>query len=214
MSDVEDASELKTERDCLHWLANRASVPGVLEFVTQDGAGYLLTEALPGTSAAEAPARLWPRITEQLARQLRQLHSLDPEECPFDRTLDPVVRRAGARAASGYVDESDFDSERLGCNAMELFDSLCRERPQSEDVVVTHGDACLPNVIFDNGSFSGFVDCGRCGRADRYQDLALAHRSIEVNFGTGAAEGFLRAYGLEPVDTKKLSYYRLLDEFF
>jgi aminoglycoside 3'-phosphotransferase-2 len=97
---------------------------------------------------------------------------------------------------------------------MELLDSLYREHPGSEDIVVTHGDPCLPNVIFDNGSFSGFVDCGRCGRADRYQDLALAHRSIESNFGIRLAESFLRAYGLEPVDTMKLSYYRLLDEFF
>lgn len=69
-------------------------------------------------------------------------------------------------------------------------------------------------MIFHQGSFSGFVDCGRCGRADRHQDLALAHRSIESNFGSSSAEDFLKEYGLEHVDPKKLSYYRLLDEFF
>ena len=146
--------------------------------------------------------------------QLRQLHSLDARECPFDRTLDKVLSLASARARSGQVDESAFDAERLGCSAMELLAALCRERPQSEDLVVTHGDVCLPNVIFHNGSFSGFVDCGRCGRADRYQDLALAHRSIESKFGSSHAENFLGAYGLQQVDRRKLSYYRLLDEFF
>ncbi|MGH8496544.1 MAG: APH(3') family aminoglycoside O-phosphotransferase [Gammaproteobacteria bacterium] len=189
-------------------------MPRVLEFGIEGELAYLLTEALPGSSAVEAPPGLWPRISAQVAFRLRRLHSLEAEECPFDRTLDRVAPLAATRASSGQVDESDFDPDRLGCNAMELLDSLYRERPQSEDVVVTHGDACLPNTIFHNGSFSGFIDCGRCGRADRYQDLALAHRSIESNFGSSLAEDFLRAYGLKHVDTRKLSYYRLLDEFF
>lgn len=112
------------------------------------------------------------------------------------------------------MDETDFDPERIGRTATQVLDSLYQERPQTEDIVVTHGDACLPNAIFNNDDFSGFVDCGRCGCADRYQDLALAHRSIERNFGSSLAEDFLRAYGLGNVDKKRLSYYRLLDEFF
>jgi aminoglycoside 3'-phosphotransferase-2 len=214
VSTVEDAPELKTECDCLNWLTRRASVPRVLEFDIEGESAYLLTEALPGCNAMGASPDFWSRISVQVASQLRRLHSLDAEQCPFDRTLDRVVSLAATRAASGQVDESDFDAERLGCSAMELLDSLYRERPNFEDIVVTHGDPCLANMIFDNGSFSGFVDCGRCGGADRHQDLALAHRSIEGNFGSSVAEDFLRAYGLDRVDTEKLSYYRLLDEFF
>lgn len=211
---VDDAEELRTECDRLQWLATRASVPRVLEFRIEGSSAYLLTEALPGSDAVGASRSLWSWISAEVATQLRRLHSLDAEECPFDRMLDRVIPLAATRAASGLVDESDFDAERGGCSAMELLDSLYRERPGFEDIVVTHGDPCLPNIIFDDDSFSGFVDCGRSGRADRYQDLALAHRSIERNFGRSLAEDFLRAYGLERVDTKKLSYYRLLDEFF
>lgn len=214
VSSGDDAWELKVEHDCLNWLASRTAVPKVLEFGNQEGLAFLLTEALPGTNAAEAPERLWLRISQRLALHLHQLHSLDPEECPFDRNLDRVIPIAAKRAAAGHVDESDFDPERTGSTALELLDSLYRERPQSEEIVVAHGDACLPNAIFKSNSFSAFVDCGRCGRADRHQDLALAHRSIESNFGHRLAEGFLNAYGLEYIDTRKLSYYRLLDEFF
>lgn len=214
VSTADDACDLEAERDRLAWLANRTFVPKVLEFGKAEGFAFLLTEALPGANAAEAPARLWSRLVEQVARQLRQLHSLHPDDCPFDRTLDRVILLAGQRAETGLVDDSDFDPEHTGRSAMELLTSLHHRRPQSEDIVVTHGDACLPNLIFENGNFSGFVDCRRCGRADRYQDLALAHRRIESNFGGSLAEDFLSAYGLEHVDSRRLSYYRLLDEFF
>jgi aminoglycoside 3'-phosphotransferase-2 len=214
VSTLGDAAELAAECDCLGWLASRTSVPTVLKFVTNDEAAFLLTVGLAGNNAAEAPRHFWSPITEQLALQLRQLHSLDPAECPFDRTLDRVIPLAAKRAAAGQLDESDFDSERASRSASDLVDSLYRERPQSEDIVIVHGDACLPNAIFDQDKFSGFVDCGRCGRADRYKDLALAYRSIKSNFGRSLAENFLAAYGLDDVDPRKLSYYQLLDEFF
>ena len=36
----------------------------------------------------------------------------------------------------------------------------------------------------------GFVDCGHCGKADRYLDLAIAAQEIEDNFGTQRSEDF------------------------
>jgi aminoglycoside 3'-phosphotransferase-2 len=209
-----DAAELKTEHDRLRWLAGRASVPPVLGFAVEPDRAYLLTEGLPGMNAAEVPARLRPQVTIQFAVALRKLHSIDPGECPFDRTLHQVLPAARARALAGRVDESDFDAERLGQTAIQLLGPLVEERPGFEDLVVTHGDACLPNAIFDDGSFSGFVDCGRCGRADRYQDLALAARSIRRNFGPHFATEFFDAYGMDRVDADRISYYQLVDEFF
>jgi aminoglycoside phosphotransferase len=61
--------------------------------------------------------------------------------------------------------------------------------------------------------FTGFVDCGRLGVSDRWQDLALCTRSLEFNFGASHADAFLRAYGVK-LNPAKQSWYRLLDEFF
>ena len=209
-----DAAELIAEHDRLRWLAGRVRVPRVVGFAVDASHAFLLTEGLPGINAAEVPARLRPEVTVQFAVELRKLHSVDPSECPFDRTLEQMLPAARGRAMAGRVDEADFDVERLGYTAIELLGPLYRERPEFEDIVVTHGDACLPNAIFDDGTFGGFVDCGRCGRADRYQDLTLAARSIGSNFGGHFAAEFFDAYGIDSVDADKVSYYQLLDEFF
>jgi aminoglycoside 3'-phosphotransferase-2 len=209
-----DAAELIAEYDRLRWLAGRVPVPRVAGFAVDANPAYLLTEGLPGINAADVPARLRPQVTMKFAVELRKLHSIDPGQCPFDRTLEQVLPAARARAMAGRVDEADFDVERLGYTPTELLGPLYQRRPEFEDIVVTHGDACLPNAIFDDGSFRGFVDCGRCGRADRYQDLALAARSINSNFGGNFAAEFFGAYGIDSVDAEKVSYYQLVDEFF
>ncbi|EEQ96518.1 Aminoglycoside 3'-phosphotransferase [Brucella intermedia LMG 3301] len=95
-----------------------------------------------------------------------------------------------------------------------VFEELLRLKPQSEDIVVTHGDACLPNFIADKDAFTGFIDCGRLGLADRHQDLALACWSIRYNLGEEWVAPFLATYGGPAIEEAKISYYRLLDEFF
>jgi len=56
---------------------------------------------------------------------------------------------------------------------------------------------------------------GRGGVADRYQDIALAVRSIRHNLKSEKfVELFLDAYGLKNVDFSKIDYYILLDELF
>jgi aminoglycoside 3'-phosphotransferase-2 len=183
-------------------------------FAVDGNRAYLLTEGLSGTNAAEAPGRLQSQVVARFAVELRRLHSIDPGACPIDRTLERVLSTERARAMAGRVDEADFDAGRLGGTAIELLGPLYQGRPQWEEIVVTHGDACLSNAVFDGRTFSGFVDCGRCGRADRYQDLALAVRSIHSSFGGRFAAAFFDAYGIDSVDAEKVSYSQLVDEFF
>jgi aminoglycoside 3'-phosphotransferase II len=79
---------------------------------------------------------------------------------------------------------------------------------------VTHGDASLPNFLADASGFTGFVDCGRIGVADRYQDLALTCWSLNHNGFGSQIPDFLAAYGIDRPDEQKLRWYKRLDEFF
>ncbi len=190
---------VESEAPRLSWLREQGfPAPEVLDV----GAGWILMAELPGRSAAESwSPDMRPRVIDALADVAVSLHAVDAGGCPFDRSL--VVALAEAEAASGPVDVA----------------ALRDTAPAGEDIVVTHGDLCVPNVLFDpqTARVTGIVDVGRLGRADRYVDLAIATRSIgdvglNPQYGPRAAERFLRRYGVRP-DPEKVAFYRLLDEF-
>ncbi|WP_420960197.1 APH(3')-II family aminoglycoside O-phosphotransferase [Brucella sp. IR073] len=216
---IEPAStvgELPGEAARLEWLrAQGLPCPQVIEFEIQPERSLLLMTRLAGTDLATSMGGLAPdRIVQLLADALKSLHAIDPAACPFDHRLDNRIEDARARMEAGEVDEEDFDEEREGRTPQSVLEELLRLRPESEELIVTHGDACLPNFMADNGRFTGFIDCGRLGVADRHQDLALATWSVIHNLGEEWVKPFLVAYGGPEVDEKKIAYYRLLDEFF
>jgi aminoglycoside 3'-phosphotransferase II len=112
------------------------------------------------------------------------------------------------------VDLDDLDEVRKGRLGHELFGELVDRRPSSEDCVFVHGDYCLPNIFFKGDRLTGFVDLGRCGMADRYQDLALLCRSLKYNLGKDMVKVVTDVYGRGLLDPERLDYYCLLDEFF
>jgi kanamycin kinase len=86
------------------------------------------------------------------------------------------------------------------------------DAPPADLLVVVHGDACAPNTLMsDDGTFSGHVDLGDLGVADRWADLAIASMSLDWNYPTDGADGFAAvlfdAYGVTP-DTARIAYYR------
>ena len=52
----------------------------------------------------------------------------------------------------GLVAEQYFDEIRVGRKAHDLFEELLDKRPRCTDVVFTHGDYCLPNIVIDSES--------------------------------------------------------------
>ncbi len=199
----------------LRWLAGRVPVPAVAGYEVTPEAEYLAMSRLPGLPLHHPDALLHPRrVTELLARALRELHALPTRDCPFNASLAVTLRRARERVEEGLVDEADFDAERQGQTGTQVLRELLRTRPAREDIVVTHGDPCLPNLILDGEYLSGFVDVGRAGLADRHADLALACWSLRYNIGLEMAEHFLDTYGRTLIDPDKLNYYVLLDELF
>lgn len=211
---LEELGELADEIERLRWLEQiKLPAPVVLDDVTENHRHWLLMTAVPGRDLASASELSAEQIIKILATVLRTLHQVPVSLCPFDHSLEQRIARAQERMSAGLVDETDFDDERLGRSAEDVLAELLSTQPMTHDQVVTHGDACLPNFMAADAHFRGFIDCARMGISDRYQDLALAARSIERNLGQAWVKPFFELYGVEP-DEQRMKFYCLLDEFF
>jgi kanamycin kinase/aminoglycoside 3'-phosphotransferase-2 len=208
------AHSLLQEKIKLEWLDKRLPAPEVLLFHVDENADYLLLSAISGTDASDDSLKDdIPRLIEQLTVGLKTIHALPIENCPFDERNASKIELIEKLVESNSVDEDDFDDIHLGKTAAELFRKVLDAPSFDEDLVFTHGDYCVPNVILDNRRLNGFVDWGNAGIADRFQDLALLSRSIIANFGKAYEKTVFEAYGIAP-DWEKIHFYRLLDEFF
>jgi aminoglycoside phosphotransferase len=179
-------------------------------------AGYaLVSEAATGTpvshvSEDQAQASLIATI-----ETLAALHALPSADCPFDRRLAERFKLAQVQVEAGLVDEDDFDDERAGWTAPQALAHARATAPTSEHLVLTHGDASLPNFIWSPGQPVILLDLGRFGLADRYQDLAIFLRSAEYNHPHIDARALLREhYPLAEINERACEFYRLMDEFF
>ncbi|WP_264985824.1 aminoglycoside O-phosphotransferase APH(3')-XV [Pseudomonas aeruginosa] len=208
------AQEILQEHQRTRWLRTRALVPEVISYVSTSTVTILLTKALIGHNAADAADADPVIVVAEMARALRDLHSISPDDCPFDERLHLRLKLASGRLEAGLVDEEDFDHARQGMLARDVYEQLFIHMPGAEQLVVTHGDACPENFIFQGNAFVGFIDCGRVGLADKYQDLALASRNIDAVFGPELTNQFFIEYGEPNPNIAKIEYYRILDEFF
>ncbi|MGY6502171.1 MAG: APH(3') family aminoglycoside O-phosphotransferase [Acidimicrobiales bacterium] len=215
--DGEVASTLADEAERLRWLAPHLSVPAVVHHGCDADAEWLITEALPGTDATQPEHQGDPvRLVRLFAEGLRRLHdSVSVDSCPFDASTATLLERAASRVHAGVVDESDFDPIFHGLSARDLLGHLEQRRPADpDDLVVTHGDYCLPNLVLDRGRITGYLDVGRLGVGDRYRDVAVAARSVAYNLGAHAVGPFVDAYGIDWPDLARIDYFVMLDEMF
>lgn len=159
------------------------------------------------------------------AQGLQQLWKIDVKDCPCQASrLAERLRIAEYRVLHHLVDLRNVQPETFGPNGFanpeELLHWLKANQPK-EDLVLTHGDYCLPYIFAKGNKISGFIDIGKMGPADRWQDIAIAIRSLQHNFDGRYSDGkkrfdfqyqvFLEALGV-PFDSQKYNYYLLLDE--
>lgn len=218
--------ETQTEHVMMNWLAGQLPVPQILFHAVEDGISYLLMSKIDGKmSCDEEYIQDSKRLTGILAESLKRLWQVDISDCPVRWDLQhklPVARKA---VDTGVVDMENAEPETYGEGGFqdpaELMDWLYANQP-GEDLVLSHGDFCLPNIFLKKNGLSGFIDLGRMGVADRWQDIALCYRSLKHNYSgkySGKTYGgydpdfLFEALDMDP-DWQKINYYILLDELF
>ncbi|WP_299959614.1 aminoglycoside 3'-phosphotransferase [uncultured Modestobacter sp.] len=197
------------EAERLGWAARLISVPRPLARGEDVEGEWLVTAGLPGRSAVDPRWLADPGTAiAAVGAGLRALHdALPAADCPFDWSASARVADAHRRADSLHPQR--WWPEHRGPTVPEVLARL-DDAPDPDRLVVCHGDACAPNTLLtDDGRWSGHVDLGSLGVADRWADLAVATWSTVWNYGPGWERPLLDAYGIEP-DEERTAYYRLL----
>lgn len=231
--------DLAGEAERMRWAAPFTPVPRVVTLDGDDTGTWLVTRALPGTSAV---APRWVddprRAVKAIGLGFRRFHDALPVgPCPYRADaagrLDRAHRRLEHAAegpadqrppatttdppshpkagASAALDRAQLPREVADLDLPDLM-ALLDEAPPVDpsDVVVAHGDACAPNTIVDDaGRWVGHVDLGALGVDDRWADLAIVTWSLDWNYGPGWEPTFYEAYGIDP-DPARVTAYRLL----
>ncbi|WP_254557972.1 phosphotransferase, partial [Salmonella enterica] len=97
---------------------------------------------------------------------------------PFERRLSRMLGRAVDVVSRNAVNPEFLPDEDKSTPPLDLLARVERELPvrhdqERTDMVVCHGDPCMPTFLVDPKTLqcSGLIDLGRLGTAVRYADL-------------------------------------------
>ena len=209
-SPVGSPIDLAREAARMRWAGQFTPVPEVIDQGEDDSGSWLLTKGLPGDNAVSERWLADPVVAVRaIGMGLRAMHDALPvESCPFSWSVEERVADAYRRA--DLLDPARWHANHQHLRFEEAL-ALIATPPPVEKLVVCHADACAPNTLLDDddGNWTGHVDLGRLGVADRWADIAIATWSTEWNYGPGYENELLNAYGIES-DAERTAYYRLL----
>lgn len=210
------------------WLDNRIPIPFLNEYCVEEELAFTLMSKAKGEMLCSKENMAHPEaIIKAVACGLKILWEINVDDCPYTTSrLEERLKRAEYNVLNGLVDLENVEPETFGPNGFknpeELLEWLKSNRPE-EDIVLTHGDFCLPNIFVKAEEISCFIDLGKMGPADRWQDIAIAIRSLDHNFNGKYTDG-KKIYDFKPQmlidelgvvwNEEKYRYYILLDELF
>ena len=174
---------------------------------------YLLTKAVGEMAFSEQYLKDPMKLVSLLSVGIKILQAVDISDCPFDCTLKNTLKFLWNRVINNEVDMNNWKESTEFNTPKELYDYLLVNQPE-EELVFSHGDYCLPNVLFDNEKVTGFIDLGNAGISDKWEDIASCIRSLELNLKSNEYTNlFLECLKIKP-DYKKINYYSLLNELY
>ncbi|MBR3967666.1 MAG: aminoglycoside 3'-phosphotransferase [Clostridia bacterium] len=140
------------------------------------------------------------RLCDAFALALRTLHETSGEGCPIPNRTADYIALAEHGYKKGLFDTSIFPGMEFK-NADASWRFFSENAKYLKNDTLIHGDYCLPNIIFDDWRFSGFIDLGNGGMGDRHIDLFWGAWTLFFNLKTSKyTERFFDAYGRDKVD--------------
>lgn len=220
------SKESENEYCMMSWLKGKLQIPEVLAYEVQNDKSYLLMSKCEGEMACDKKYMENPRMqVKLLATGIRNLWNIDISQCPSDWSLKNKLAQARYNVENNLVDMDNIEPDTFGKNGFQnpqaLLQWLYDNQPE-EELVLSHGDYCLPNIFFKDNHITGYIDLGKTGIADKWCDIALCYRSLSHNY-CGRYHGkaysslddllLFKELGIKP-NWEKIKYYLLLDELF
>ena len=161
---------------------------------------YLVTRSAVGedlTHYLQNPEKL----CELLASSLLRLHSQPVGDVPVSSRYRRYIDSANGSFDGGCYDESVLTDRYTVKSKEEAWAIMQASKKLLAADTLIHGDACLPNIIQNNGSFSAFIDFNMSGAGDKHIDLYWAIWSLWYNLKTDEyTDLFLDLYGRDKFD--------------
>ena len=182
---------------------------------TQNEHDWMLSLAVRGEDCTHSDDLADPKkLCDLIALKLRELHEVDASDCPVKDRMGEYVALAEDNYRTGNYDSSHFPDSFGYRSAQEAFAVLKEGKASFKNEVLIHGDYCLPNIMLDNWSFSGFIDLGNGGIGDRHVDLFWGAWTLMFNLGTDEyRDRFFDAYGRDKTDNDKLKVIAAAEVF-
>lgn len=209
------SNEVLNEINIMKRLENILPLPRVIQYEEQDDTSYTLMTKIKGSMISEHANT--EQMIELLCDAFKMLWSIDINKYNIDdvSNIDRRLEAARYNIKNNLVDIHSVMPDTFGKDGFDSPEALLKwleTNIPEQDLVFTHGDFCFENILVIDNQISGFIDNGKAGVADRWQDLAICIRELD-DIDTELSNKLLDKLGIKK-DEFKLKYYMLLDELF
>lgn len=206
---------LTSEFEKLKWLEGKLSVPKIVLYDCSNDTEYLITESIQGEMVCSDYYLNNPEIgIRAISDAFKQINMVDITNCPFDVSINYKLKLVENNVKNNLIHVEDLKEqtkEKFG--NLENIIKYLKENKFNDEPCFSHGDTSLPNIFALNDKFTGFIDVGECGIADKWFDLAICEKSIRRNYGESYISNFYEELGIVP-DRDKIDYYLLMMELY
>lgn len=217
---ISKRKEVYYEGENLSWLESKIRVPKVYKTGRIEDCYYVVMEKLPGRMFQETFTYLSVEdVIKLYARAIRQFHEIDSTGIPFNHSLKMKLEDVKRTVDEGKITNQYFEREFQEMTVSEVYELMLSYQQEEDNLVLCHGDVCMPNMMIDESNTIGYIDIVQIGTCDRYLDIAIGLRSLRYNlevynhtFKKEYIDIFKQAYGIDSLNTDKIMFYILVDE--
>ena len=206
---------LTKEYEKLKWLEGKLLVPKIELYESTDENEYLITESLEGEMVCSDYYLNNPdEGIKVIVEAFKNIYSVNINNCPFDTSINYKLELVENNVKNNLLDIDIIDKKVLDkFGSVENILKFLQDNKFYDELCFSHGDMSLPNVFASKDKFTGFIDVGECGKADKWFDLAICEKSIRRNYGEEYVQKFYDELGIKP-EREKIDYYILIMELY